>query len=84
MRRTLIGVCGLILLGFALFHGPLSRDVFGADTKQAGAPMPKIKVGDMAPDFTLKDQKGQDVSLKEFRGKKNVVLAFYVFAFTGG
>ncbi len=84
MKRTLIAICGLILLGIAVSRGPLSRDLFAADTKQAGPPTPKIKAGDMAPDFSLKDQKGQDVSLKEFRGKKNVVLAFYVFAFTSG
>jgi len=48
------------------------------------APQPKIKVGDMAPDFTLEDQNGKKVSLHDFRGKKNVALAFYIFAFTGG
>ncbi len=47
-------------------------------------PTPKFKVGDTAPDFTLKDQSGKQVSLHDFRGKKNVVLAFYIFAFTGG
>lgn len=47
-------------------------------------PEPKIKTGDMAPDFTLRDQSGKQVKLSDFRGKKNVVLAFYVFAFTGG
>lgn len=45
---------------------------------------PKFKVGDMAPDFTLTDTAGQKVKLSDFRGKSNVVLAFYVFAFTGG
>ena len=44
----------------------------------------EIAVGDMAPDFTLKDQDQKDVTLSSFRGKKNVVLAFYIFAFTGG
>jgi len=48
------------------------------------APAPKVNVGDMAPDFTLKDNHMNDVTLSEFRGKKSVVLAFYVFAFTGG
>ncbi len=43
-----------------------------------------LKVGDMAPDFTLPDQDGKPVKLSDFRGKKNVVLAFYVLAFTGG
>jgi cytochrome oxidase Cu insertion factor (SCO1/SenC/PrrC family) len=50
------------------------------------APM-KIKVGDMAPDFTLLSFDGKElkkVSLHDYRGKKNVALAFYVFAFTGG
>jgi cytochrome oxidase Cu insertion factor (SCO1/SenC/PrrC family) len=45
---------------------------------------PKVKVGDTAPDFTLRNQSGKEVKLSDFRGKKNVVLAFYVFAFTGG
>jgi peroxiredoxin len=43
-----------------------------------------LKVGDRAPDFTLPDQNGNKVKLSEFLGKKNVVLAFYVLAFTGG
>jgi peroxiredoxin len=37
----------------------------------------EIKVGDVAPDFTLKDQDQKDVKLSDFRSKKNVVLAFY-------
>ncbi|MCC6328077.1 MAG: redoxin domain-containing protein [Acidobacteria bacterium] len=54
-----------------------------ATTAQAPAPI-KLKVGDEAPDFTLSDTAGQKVKLSDFRGKSNVVLAFYVFAFTGG
>ncbi len=44
----------------------------------------QLKVGDKAPDFTLPDQNGKQVKLSDFLGKKNVVLAFYVLAFTGG
>jgi cytochrome oxidase Cu insertion factor (SCO1/SenC/PrrC family) len=44
----------------------------------------KLKVGDMAPDFTLRDTSMKQVSLHDFKGKKNVALAFYIFAFTGG
>jgi peroxiredoxin len=44
----------------------------------------ELKVGDKAPDFTLPDQNGNKVKLSNFLGKKNVVLAFYVLAFTGG
>jgi len=57
------------------------------DEKPAPPPPMKIKVGDMAPDFTLLAFDGKElkkVSLHDYRGKKNVALAFYVFAFTGG
>lgn len=53
-----------------------------AQTPQA--PQTQLKVGDVAPDFSLSDTTGNKVKLSEFRGKKNVVLAFYVLAFTGG
>jgi peroxiredoxin len=36
-----------------------------------------ISVGQVAPDFTLKDQSQKDVKLSDFAGKKNVVLVFY-------
>jgi len=51
---------------------------------QQAPPQPTVRVGDVAPGFTLSDQNGNKVSLSEFKGKKNVALAFYVFAFTGG
>lgn len=47
-------------------------------------PTTHLKVGDDAPDFTLNDTAGKPVKLSDFKGKKNVVLAFYVLAFTGG
>ena len=43
-----------------------------------------LKVGDPAPEFTLRDASRNTVSLSGFRGKKTVVLAFYVLAFTSG
>ena len=43
-----------------------------------------LKVGDTAPDFTLLDNNWKPVKLSDFRDKKNVVLAFYVLAFTDG
>lgn len=42
------------------------------------------KVGNLAPAFTLKDQDGKNVSLKDFKGKQNVVLYFYPKAMTPG
>lgn len=41
-----------------------------------------LKVGDVAPDFTLKTANREDWHLTDFRGKKNVVLAFVPFAFS--
>jgi len=56
----------------------------GTASQQTSPPETHLKVGDMAPDFTLNDTNGSPVRLSDFRGKKNVVLAFYVLAFTGG
>ena len=42
------------------------------------------RVGNMAPAFTLQDQNGDKVSLKDFRDKSNVVLYFYPRAMTPG
>jgi peroxiredoxin len=43
-----------------------------------------LKVGEAAPDFTLLSDTWEPVKLSDYRGKKNVVLAFYVLAFTSG
>ncbi len=42
-----------------------------------------FSIGSVAPDFELSDQHGNKVSLSSFKGKKNVVLLFIPFAFTG-
>ena len=42
-----------------------------------------VEVGSEAPDFTLNDYNREKVSLASFRGKKNVLLVFYPFAFSG-
>ena len=63
---------------------PFPRTVY-AD--QPPRPEMKLKVGDIAPDFKMQYFDGhdlKDVTLGQYRGKKNVVLAFYIFAFTGG
>jgi len=69
----------LVLAGAVL--SPFSN----AAPKEETVSMPKI--GDPAPDFKLSYFDGNDlkeVSLDQYRGKKQIVLAFYVFAFTGG
>jgi len=58
-----------------------------AQSKKPAPPVNMPKVGDVAPDLKLQYFDGKDlkdVTLSQYRGKKNVVLAFYVFAFTGG
>ncbi|MBC3986082.1 peroxiredoxin [Streptomyces sp. AC536] len=42
-----------------------------------------VEVGAQAPDFALRTQHGEQATLSEFRGERNVVLLFYPFAFTG-
>ena len=77
--RRCVGAA-LLFVGALSTAGPTS-----AQANKEGSSMPKV--GDVAPDFTLKYFDGndlKDVKLSDYRGKKNVVLAFYVFAFTGG
>jgi peroxiredoxin len=42
-----------------------------------------IEIGQAAPEFSLKDQNGEMVSLSDFKGKQAVALVFYPFTFTG-
>jgi cytochrome oxidase Cu insertion factor (SCO1/SenC/PrrC family) len=65
----------------------LSFTLFSLAAAAQQAPKPPastLKVGDPAPDFALRDTTGKVVKLSDFKGKNNVVLAFYVLAFTGG
>jgi len=68
-RKTLILAGALALVGVGVM---LSRG------------KGSLRVGDPAPDFALPDQNGATVRLSDFSGKKNVVLAFYIKAFTPG
>lgn len=83
MRKGLMVPVFGLALGTIALCGIASLNRLAAQEKK-DMPEPTVKVGDMAPDFTLRDTKGKEVSLHDFRGKKSVALAFYVFAFTGG
>jgi len=64
----------------------IAGSVFFGNLFAQAVPPPKthLKVGDPAPDFSLNATTGGKVTLSEFRGKFNVVLAFFPAAFTGG
>lgn len=79
MRRIVVLLLSILALAAPRFGNPA-----WGQGEQKAPPEPKFKVGDMAPDFTLLDTKMQKIQLSSFRGKKNVALAFYIFAFTGG
>jgi cytochrome oxidase Cu insertion factor (SCO1/SenC/PrrC family) len=82
MIRKALALCFLAACGISAVAQTPSPSP--AQAQPPAAPKTSLKVGDMAPDFTLPDTAGKPVKLSDFRGKKNVVLAFYVFAFTGG
>jgi AhpC/TSA family len=46
-------------------------------------PAPATEVGDKAPDFLMHSTVGETVGLAEYQGKKNVLLFFFLAAFTG-
>lgn len=76
----------LVATAFLFFASQAPAQAHSKASAQA-KPALKLKVGDVAPDFTLKTMTSEglkDVSLHDYKGKKSVVLAFYVFAFTGG
>ena len=73
-----------ILLMLICSAAAFAQQATTGTTQQPAAPKTHLKVGQQAPDFTLMDTAGKEVKLSDFKGKKNVVLAFYVLAFTGG
>ncbi|MGA9979182.1 MAG: hypothetical protein WBQ08_11200 [Candidatus Sulfotelmatobacter sp.] len=84
MHRRLPNILSSLLVG-ALVLASTAPLLAQAKPEDASPGMPKV--GEMAPDFKLHYFDGnslKDVSLADYRGKKNVIVAFYIFAFTGG
>jgi cytochrome oxidase Cu insertion factor (SCO1/SenC/PrrC family) len=77
MKRIVTAFTALVLL-------LLMAGRFPAAAQEDTIAKTNLKVGDVAPDFTLLANDWKPVKLSDFRGKKTVVLAFYVLAFTGG
>ena len=91
MKRSLLSAITIALVA------PLALDVNVAVAQRVGQPVddtavlirytrlaPELKVGDKAPDFKLPGSDGKTYSLKDFAGKKAVVIAWFPKAFTGG
>ena len=68
-----------LLVAAALTAAPVAPQVEKAQVAKM-----TLKVGDTAPEFALLSDGWKTVKLSDFRGKKNVFLAVYVLAFTGG
>ena len=84
MRNRLPQLVAAVLLA-AMLGSASAGPLWAQSKKEVSGSMPKV--GDVAPDFKLHYFDGtdlKDISLSQYRGKKNVVLAFYIFAFTGG
>jgi peroxiredoxin len=69
-RRSMLSLAGAIAGGFV--------------AQAQSPPKTHLKVGDMAPDFTLPSTTGKPIRLSDFRGKSTVVVGFFPAAFTGG
>jgi peroxiredoxin len=85
MKKTAI----LAAIAFCFFAGNsyAASDAFKDNIYNPGALKPvdsvlKVKVGQKAPDFTLKAVSGKAVSLKDYKGKKNIVISFVPAAWT--
>ena len=76
MRRVLVVIAACLAAGTPLIEAQCLPSAAGA--KRA------IKVGDLAPDFSLSGSDGRTYRLSEYRGKQAVVLVWFAKAFTGG
>jgi peroxiredoxin len=72
MKSIRLGLLAFAVAGLVAAQGPVAP------------PKTHLKVGDTAPDFELPSTTGKPFKLSDYRGKKNVVVAFFPAAFTGG
>ena len=87
-RLILLGLIGVAIMLFPWAESAFGlSDAFKNNIYNPGLLKPsdsvlKLKAGDRAPDFTLKVVSGETVSLRQYRGKKNVVISFVPAAWT--
>jgi len=76
MNRLLSALA--LALALSLVHLPALAQPSPTDgANLAPTDLDRVKVGQPAPDFTLEDSDGKNITLSDYRGKKNVVLVFY-------
>ena len=86
MRKGILFIAGIAILFFVSAAFGIS-EMFKDYIYQPGTLKPvdsklRVKVGDRAPDFTLPSLSGEKVSLRQYRGEKNVVISFVPAAWT--
>jgi len=81
MIKNALGLFALLVISVSAIA---QQQPAPASAQRPTPPHTSLKVGDKAPDFTLPATDGKTYKLGDYKGKKNVVLAFYVLAFTGG
>lgn len=84
MKRIVLAA---LLTGFLACNAYALSDAYKNNIYNPGQLKPvdsilKVKVGNVAPDFTLKAVSGKTISLKDYQGKKNVVISFVPAAWT--
>ena len=85
MKKNIVGI--IFVFCFLVNNAYAASDAFKNNIYNPGQLKPvdsvlKVKVGQSAPDFTLPAVSGKNVSLRDFRGKKNVVISFVPAAWT--
>jgi len=82
MKRLVTALAGC--LAFFLLAAQVPGAPARAQQKNDVIATTNLKVGEKAPDFTLPSDQRTTIKLSDYLGKKNVILAFYVLAFTPG
>ena len=87
-RVVLVLLIGAFILSFAFvpaaycLSDAYKNNIYNPGILKSKNSVLKVKIGQIAPDFTLKAVSGEMISLKQFRGKKNVVISFVPAAWT--
>jgi cytochrome oxidase Cu insertion factor (SCO1/SenC/PrrC family) len=78
MMNLPVRACFMLFVVFFLASTPAGAQLGPKDGAHLAATnIERVKTGQPAPDFSLQNQDGKNISLSDYRGKKNVVLVFY-------